>query len=520
MVVHAPQMQRVSEIIGRNSYFYSSSQHRAYLAIDKTQPDYAFWDALRRCKAAGYEFSALFTEAISQITRDWVIGKGVELMLTPDADEPLDPKDKNDNRNYTNDLLKRLFNRSHAMLLSMVNDLYGLGNQYIILNMDGSFSVPSPDTVDAEYDLLDYRKLVKVTITTKLERAIITDTYMEDARYLKIKTLAWTETKPTGEKIDHPAEDFPVVVYPNLIGRIPVVHFANDRSANETHGRVLFEPLLPTLSRYNDLLDTTMSGAELVGNPFLVFEGMKNVQEAKEANMEPEGEMVTDERGNTTEYKRIQMGENTVLWVPEGGQAKLISPTVGFTKDIVDLLKVLFLLIIERTRIPQVVWGDELGQARASSIEQMETFFMYIWGRRTALEGEGADTLLGVEARGGILELCDIWLRIRSLTDPRVVVAPCSARWSDLGKANSELRLKWTEFLDKRGYITPQTAVRSSEIVDDAEEEVGKAEELNAAKADEFDQAMQDDLAATNQDLEDSADEEDVSEDDALPEAA
>lgn len=517
MVVQAPQ--RVSEIVGRNS-FYASHLHRAYLSVDKSTPDYGFWDLLRRCKQSGYEFSALFTEAISEITRDWVMGKSIEVLLADDSDEPLDPKDQNDNRNYTNDLLKRLLNRSHAMLLSMVNDLYGLGNQYVILNMDGSFSVPSPDTVDAEYELLDYRTLVKVTVTTRLERATITDTYTEEARYLKIKTFAWKETKPTGEVIDHPAEDYPVVIYPNLIGKIPVVHFANDRSGNETHGRVLFEPLLPVLSRYNDLLDTTMSGAELVGNPFLAFEGMKDVQAAKEANMEPEGDMVTDDHGNTTEYRRIQMGENTVLWVPEGGSVKLVSPTVGFTKDIVDLLKVLFLLILERTRIPQVVWGDELGQARASSIEQMETFFMYIWGRRTALEGEGADTKLGVEARGGILELVDIWLRIRSLTDPRIVVAPCAVRWADLGKANSELRLKWAEFLDKRGYITPQTAVRAAEIVDDPEAEVEKAEELNSAQADEFDKAVQAELDAMNNDLQDSANGENVTEDDALPEAA
>lgn len=507
MYMAGQQAQRVSEIIGRLSYF-SGAPYRSYLSVDKTQPDYAFWDALRRCKAAGYEFSALFTEAISQITRDWVIGKGVEVMLADDADNPLDTQDKSDNRNYTNDLLKRLFNRSHALLLSLVNDLYGLGNQYVIVNLDGSFSVPSPDTVDAEYDLFDYRKLVRVTITTKLERATITDTYTDEMRYLKIKTTAWKESLPDGTVVEHPAQDYPVQLYPNLIGRIPVVHFANDRSANETHGRVLFEPLLPTLSRYNDLLDNTLNGAELTGNPILVFEGLKDVESAKNANSEPEGELIADEHGNTREHREIQFQNNTVLWVPEGGAAKLLSPTVGFTKDVVDLLKVLFLLIIERTRIPQVVWGDELGQARASSIEQMETFFMYIWGRRTMLEGEGADTALGVEARGGILELVDLWLRIRSLTDKRVVVAPCVARWGDLGKQNSELRQKWVEFLDKKGYITPETAVRAAEIVDDAEAEVKKASEIDTQPPDTFDQAMNADLQAMNQDLQDSADKE------------
>jgi len=120
-------------------------------------------------------------------------------------------------------------------------------------------------------------------------------------------------------------------------------------------------------------------------------------------------------------------------------------------------------------------------------------------------ECTGADTALGVEARGGILELVDLWLRIRSLTDKRVVVAPCVARWGDLGKQNSELRQKWVEFLDKKGYITPETAVRAAEIVDDAEAEVKKASEIDTQAPDTFDQALNADLQAINADLQDSA---------------
>lgn len=268
--------QPIREIIGRVSYsgLYRSSQWLA-LTVDNTIPDYQFWDLLRRCKQQGFEFGALFAERITKVERDWVLGKGVEILLAEDAENPLDAKDKSDNRNYTNDLLKRLLNCIHALLMSMVNDLYGLGDQYVIVNMDGSLSVPSPDTVEVEYDLTDYRRLRKVTITTKLDKATITDTYTDEMRYLKVKTAAWKETQPDGTIINHPAVDYPVQQYPNLIGRIPIVHFANERSANETHGHPIYEALRHLFSRYNDLLEKALDGAELMGNPIPTFQGVK-----------------------------------------------------------------------------------------------------------------------------------------------------------------------------------------------------------------------------------------------------
>lgn len=456
----------VREIIGRSVLVGVDfwARLRVGKTVDETQTNYAFWDKFRRGKAKGFAFAGLFAKPIIEITASWVIGSGFDVKL---ADES-----ESDAHAYTNDLLRRFIRRVRNRLQTMVIDLYGLGDQYIIVNPDGSLSIPSPDTVSVEYDALDYRQPVKFVVTSKLTKAVVTDEYREDGRTVLVK---WVDRRPDT-----------VLHFANLIGRIPVVHFANDRGGNETHGRPIYETAYRAFSRYDDLLEKMVDGAELMGNPIPTFEGMEDVAETEEAVSVPTGDTVLDSEGNEVEERKVAFDVLPALFIGKGGSFKFASPGNGFTDDIRKTLKSIWILIMEYVRIPEVIWGTELSSARATALEQMKTFQMAIEGQRLALEGEGADTELAVEARGGLLAVIDIWLRWRALTDKRVVYGPVTISWPDISERDEDIRLRWSESAHNRGVITDETFVEQSRLVDDAEAEVQKAKAQSASETDPF----------------------------------
>lgn len=482
--------EKVKEIIGRVQLMGSSiwTMFRTSLySVDATVTDYAFWDSFRRGKKKGYEFASLFARAITQIMRDWTMGGGVEVMLA-DTDE------NNEKHSHTNTLLRRFMTRIHALLLLLVEDLYGLGDQYAVVNLDGSISVPSPDTVEPFYHEIDYRRLVKVVITTKLEKATVTDEYREDGRTIRVK---WADASRAEE----------VAEFSNLIGRIPVVHFANDRGVNERFGRTIYEPMLRLFSRYDDLVNKALDGAELMSNPIPVFEGMEDVNETVAANSTPTDEDYTDDDGNIVSRVKLAFDRLAAVVVGKGGSFKFASPTSGFTKDIRDMLKVLFLLVLDFTRIPEVIWGNELSSSRASAGEQMKTFYMFIESRRAQLAGEGADDLLKTEAKGGLYALIDIWLRTMALTDKQIVVAPVTLKWPELGEQNEEMRFKWVEWARAQGLLTDKTSLAQANIVPDVDAEVDAAKK-EAAERDPFEAAVDEEL--NRRDDDDTDEDEDI----------
>lgn len=481
----------VREIIGRVAR--QVQIWRGTVSIDKTVTDYLFWDKFRRGMLDGARLAGLFAKPASEIKADWVIGDGFQVQLATE--------DESEAVTYTNGMIKRFVERVKATMLTMVTDYYGLGNQFVIVNADGSLSIPSPDTVNMEYSEMDYRRAVKATITTRYEKFTVTDEYRDDGRTITLTVLDRTlYERLLGEGwMPGPKDNTLVQLYDNLIGRLPVVHFANDRSANETHGRPMYEALLSLFQRYDAALEKSLDAAEIMANPIPVFEGMEDVDETINANATPSTEQYQDENGQFVNRVRIAFDRFATIIIGKGGKFSFASPTKGFTDDVKSLLKLLFLLVLENLRIPEVVWGGELGQARASASEQMKTFYMHINGRRLALEGMSADESLGASAQGGLHELMDIWLRTVSLIDRRVQVMPLQITWPPLGEANDELNLKWAQALHTDGVITDEAYVGMSGRIEDAAAEVALAKVEMAAKQDTFDAAVN--AAADAQDL-------------------
>jgi hypothetical protein len=156
---------------------------------------------------------------------------------------------------------------------------------------------------------------------------------------------------------------------------------------------------------------------------------------------------------------------------------------VGFTADTQQALKTLFLLLMDRTGIPEFIWGNELSSARASSDTQLLQWAHDIEGMQRTDER-------------WLMELCEIWLAWQALTDPQMVQDELQAEWPPVLDENMELRLKALEFASNKNLLTAKTTLELTELpVEDAGDQVEKAQ----AEAQERADAAQERMAAQGQ---------------------
>lgn len=474
----------VSELIGRYAVsaavtLFTSRAYSYLKTMDETVPDYAFWDRLRRGKLSGYTLGGLFADRIERVLAAWVLGDGVEITLRAEEGENEDDEDAvidEARRDYTNAELKHLIESlldsgasdeadgepdldaiTNSVLLTVMRDAMGLGDQYIFVNPDGTLSIPSPETVTVTRDKRDYRRILSVTITTRNDGETITDEYRPDGRTITVKR---------GEQVVETQS------FANLIGRIPMVHVAFGRSRNETNGHSIHEPLRPLYDQYDDVIFKQLDGAKLLGNPIPTFEGMENVQETINANSPTTTGTYVDKDGNIANRPQVMLDRNSVIFVGKGGKFHFAAPSPGFSQDTQQSLKTLFLLLLDHTGIPEFVWGNELSSARASSDTQMVQFTKDIQGWRR-------------DQGGWIIKLCKIWLQIRALTDPMIVVAPLTATWPPLLEEDQALKLKKIEAAKKEGTLTSVTFLKLLALVKNPETEAAEAEAENQRRADE-----------------------------------
>lgn len=465
----SPAAAAVQEMIGRSAPPYlQSSLYRSRTvttSVDATVPDYIFYDQLRRCKLAGYKLSGLFCRRIEQVLASWVFGEGVTVTLNKDIAEQYDEAKVE----YTNEQIKNFIDglldsgqdsesddpdrddQNGAILLTLYRDALGLGDQYAVVNVDGSLSIPSPDTVEVKRDPLDYRKVLAVVITTRLEKATIIDEYRADGRTVTTK-VGGADGKTT-EVVEE---------YPNLIARIPITHIAYARSGNETNGHSIHEELLPLYDQYDDVLEKMLDGAKILGNPFLAFTGLENLAAVIDLNQPATPETYYDAGGALVERPAMNIDRNSVFAIGKGGDAKFVAPPVGFTKDTETTLNMLFWILFEHLGIPESVWGGELSSARATSETQLTQFVK-------ELRGWQADN------GGWVVKLCKIWLQFKALTDPQIVVNKLSVEWPAAVGEDKELLLKFIDLARRYNLLTDEETLRLTELVEDAKAEVEKA---------------------------------------------
>jgi len=437
----------VRELIGR--YVIGNAQATLYKSraraktYDETRPDYEFWDKLRRCKARGYSLSGLYCKRIENIFATWTLGQGVEIALA----ESGDPDSETDPRNYTDDAIATFLEDNAGTLLDVFRDKLGLGDQYIVVNADGTLSIPSPDTVLPEWDLADYRRPLAYTITTKTGDETITDEYRDDVRIVTVK---------------RGAEVLSQTIFENLIGRIPVVHVANARSVNETYGHPIHEELRPLYDQYDDLVFKQLDGAKLLGNPIPAFVGMEDLDAVIDQNKPAVADTYTDKDGNTATRSQLNLDQNSIMLVGKGGDFKFVGPGIGFTEDTKTALKSLFLLILDHTGIPEFIWGGEIASGRSSTEVQMDQWVRDIKGRQA-------------DNGGWLRDLVEIWLAMGALVDRQIVIDVLSVTWPEVLPEDIKTLLDKLTFAKEHDLITDKTALTLLDIVPDPGKEVEDA---------------------------------------------
>lgn len=465
----------VQEMIGRVAPPYMQKtalmrSSRYTTTVDATVPDYEFYDKLRRGKQPGYKLGALFAKRIEHILTVWVLGRGVTITLA----EAGDAESETDPRNYTDSKLADFIEREHAQLMVVKEDALGLGDQYIFVNPDGTLSIPSPDTVEITRDPLDYRIILKVTITAKLPTVTILDEYRPDGRTVTYKEMVDGKEVVTVEKYDI------------LIGRIPMIHVAHGRSSNETNGHSIHEDLLKLYDQYDDVIHKQLDGAKLLGNPILAFVGMEDLNAVIDANKPLTDETYLDRDGNEITRPMLNVDANSVMLIGKGGDGKFIAPPVGFTADTTQAMKSLFELAQFRTGIPEFAWGPELSSARATSDTQMEQ-----WAR----DIEGTQKY----DQAWLLELCAIWLLFMALSDPQIVAdEELKAEWPPVLDTNQDMRLKMLTFASQEGLLQAKTKLELTDLpVDNIDEEIAAGQVEAQARADQEQQRTIDVAKAT-----------------------
>lgn len=463
----------IREIIGRYTVgevdLWSVRNTAAPKTIDETRPDYEFWDKFRRGKALGYKIGALFAKPTADILSSWEMGQGFIAKLEQDKQIKTDDgtDSSTDDAEYTNTKLADFLNQNHALMVEIEKDKLALGDQFVIVNPDASLSVAPPNTVKIARDPLDYRTVLAYTITTKTGDFTIEDQYRADGRTVTI-------SKGGAQN---------VFEYENLIGEIPVVHFANERSSNEMYGHPVYEALLPLCEEYDDTCYKMIDGAKLMGNPVPSIEGLEDLSQVENVNDTQEDDEYTDKNGNTETRKTLRFDKNALFLIGKGGSLNFKGPPTGFTEDTKNVLKVLFLLQLDHTRIPEYLWGGAIASSKASAETQEAPFVSYIEERQKGMEEP-------------ILKLLRIVQLTRALVDPRIVVGDLTIEWLPIKPEAADLTLRKVEAAVTNSLITKETALEKLDLVDDPQTEVEKAKEEAKEAQDEFQRRVDDELAA------------------------
>ncbi len=411
------KFQRLQEMIGRAANPTPRIGGQARVSVDRTQTDYAFWARLRRGQQKGYELGGLFAQPMAEIVTGWVLGPGVKIeMPSPPLAPPhlmergirqtAPPRCLAERGLGGEDAINHFLARNRQLIWQWVYDSLTLGDAYLVVNPDGTLTPIPPDQVEVVTDAADWRRVLAYRITTRIETATVVDEYRLDGRTVKIKNQSPPPTPPHRNREGNgltPSLNGETREYENLIGRLPVIHLANDREANEIYGHPVYEGLLKLFAQYDEVLRKSLDGVKIMGHPIPVIEGMDDPAETLAMNSN-DAERWLDASGNWQERPVVDFGRLSMMILGKGGHFKFASPG-QFSGDAGRLLEYLFLLMLQHAKIPEWVWGGAIASSKASVDAQRPAFTMMIEARRSRLEA-------------ALIELVRVWLATMELTSP------------------------------------------------------------------------------------------------------
>jgi hypothetical protein len=388
---------------------------------DWSRPDYDFWRKAYYGRARGLELSGLFIKPLVSKVAAWVLGRPPQWKCESETSA---------------DELNTWWSDNHPAVLKAFRAALRQGDAFIVVNSDLTLTLVPPDWVepmvsDADYsDVVGWRITQTVMHPTESNRKQTTvDEYTAVARIHRIEV--------DGRSISQ-------VTYPNLIGRLPVVHIPNSPDDGETFGHPEAEALVEIMQRYGVVMEAAVEGNEMQGRPTPVisFETVQDLDKFWELYGTRETHTLPDGRSETVTNISVDLAQ--ILTV-SGATFKYESPG-SFTADTQNLLGLMFYLILEHTELPEFVFGNAISSSKASAETQMPVFVRFIEMRQG-------------EIGGWLTELAEIVLLFLSLTTPGVTAESPTAQWEELSQQDGNLTLATLQWAFTEGLLDEETAL-------------------------------------------------------------
>ena len=412
---------------------------------DWMRPDYDYWRRAYRAQVKGLELSGLLIKPLVNKTAGWVLGRA--------------PKFSLDNETALEELAN-WWADNHADVLKSYRESVKLGDGFIVVNPDLTIALIPPQHVTPIVDDNDYSQQLGWRITQTYihpdytnQKMTIIDEYTDFQR-VRIVEFNGRETERQE--------------YPNLLGRVPVIHLGNNVESGETFGRPEAEALINVLQRYGLILEAAVEGNELQGRPtpVLNFETKDDLDTFWDLYGENETQTLPD--GTTETSKTLSVDLQRLLTV-SGANFSYESPG-AFVGEAVHLLEIMFYLILEHTELPEFVFGNAISSSKASAESQMPVFVRFIEMKQG-------------EAAGWIKELVEVVLGLMSLTMPGVTVDMPSIQWEPLTTDDGNLTLNTIKWAFTEGLLDERTALQLAPIdIEDIDAVLQKAQEERAER--------------------------------------
>lgn len=360
---------------------------------DWGRSDYEFWRAAYYCRTRGLEISGLFIKPLCSKVAGWTLGRAPNFKLENEA---------------SREALDNWWETHHAHVLKAFRQALKQGDCFLVVNSDLSTTLVRPDAVDPIVADDDYTNIIGWRVwqvlqhPERFDRQSIIDEYYIDRRVHRV------------ERNGVPIQE---TVYPNLIGRLPIIHIANQTDEGETFGHAEAEALIEVLHRYGEIFEAAIEGNKLQGRPaaILNFATIQDLNVFDEANATFDTQTLPNGRTERTKTYNVDLNG---LIVTSGAEFHYESPG-EFTQDTERLLGLMFYLILEHTEIPEFIFGNAIASSKASAETQMPVFEKFIEERR----GQVGEWLL---------ELAQIVLGYLSLIEPGVTTEEPSLQWHKL----------------------------------------------------------------------------------------
>lgn len=405
---------------------------------DWSRPDYEFWRKAYRCQARGLELSGLFIKPLVNKVAAWTLGRAPHFDLENEASQQA---------------LDNWWRENHSDVLRAWRSALKQGDSFLVINSDLSVTLVPPDLVEPMVAEDDYTDITGWRITQVVphptrtaDRMAVVDEYTTEGRTRRVEINGRVQQETT---------------FPNLIGRLPVVHIPDQPEDGQTFGHPEAEALVEIFQRYGITLEAGVEGNELQGRPtpVLSFESRDDLDRFWELYGVSKTHELPD--GTTETYEVLEVDLNQLLTV-SGAEFSYESPG-QFVQDTERLLGLMFYLILEHTELPEFVFGNAIASSKASAETQMPVFIRFIEMRRG-------------EMVGWLTAIAEVVLGYLSLMQPGVAAQTPRLQWEALDQDDGKLTLETIIWAYAEGLLDERTALTLAPVeIEDIETVLAQA---------------------------------------------